>query len=167
MTIKCEFKILNQCSIIRNMSRVDLDPTITESNCQHCLECSPPMSVNRFTVCETLYRLRILSKFSIEKHGQLINAVQCTLGTGTLLHNHLKWFQTDTCNCKHHVAIMNAWGPNECDNNKEEIIGWLKEASIFMKVKFIKKAVTMILDDCIQESLQLHTKYNMHWIYNV
>jgi hypothetical protein len=61
---------------------------------------------------------------------------------------------------------MNTWGPNECDNNKEEIIGWLKEASIFMKVKFVKKVISMILDDCIQESLQLHTKYNMHWIYN-
>jgi hypothetical protein len=92
--------------------------------------------------------------------------VQCTLGAGSILHERIQWFKTVNCGCEHKVHIMNVWGPYECENNFQDIITWLEDASIFMKISFVKNRMERLLHKCIARSKTLHTEYRMEWIYN-
>jgi len=164
----CQFFINNHCKLITNLTRKELPlQPITPAACDICKSLNPPQSVNRFTVCETLHRLRINNKFCNEKHNTLLIAVQCTLGVGTQLHGYLAWMQTEDCGCAQKVSLMNTWGPNECDNSREIILDWLKESAVQAGVPFSRRVVNALLTNCIEASLDLHTEYKMHWIYNV
>lgn len=35
----------------------------------------------------------------------------------------------DACGCTHRASVMNKWGPSRCRENRERIVGWLREAS--------------------------------------
>lgn len=163
----CQFKINNHCKLITNLARKELPlQPITQAACAICISMNPAQSVNRFTVCETLHRLRINNKFCNEKHNTLLVAVQCTLGVGTQLHGYLAWMQRQDCGCAQKVSLMNTWGPNECDNSREIILDWLKESAANAGVPFSRRVVNALLTNCIEASLDLHTEYKMHWIYN-
>lgn len=164
----CQFLINNHCKLITNLTRKQLPlQPITQAACAICSSMKPSQSVNRFTVCETLLRLRTNNSFSHEMHGTLVSAVQCTLGVGTQLHGYLSWMQSQNCGCAQKVSLMNTWGPNECDNSREIILDWLKESASLAGVPFVRRTLNAILTNCIEASLDLHTEYKMHWIYNV
>lgn len=54
------------------------------------------------------------------------------LGPGTHLHAILAEFgikPRSDCKCNAHAAQMDAWGPDECERRREEIVAWLVEAT--------------------------------------
>ncbi len=51
-------------------------------------------------------------------------------GTGTqllLLLKEMSVTEYTGCSCAAKAALMNRWGPEECTNRREEIIGWIRE----------------------------------------
>jgi hypothetical protein len=166
--MRCRFLQDTECVLMKKLSgNPSLDCWVSPKDCNSCKSTSAPMMVNRFTVCTALSKLKAQSKFSIVQHCELVHAAQCTLGTGTILHSYLRWFQTAECGCEHKVNLMNTWGPNECAIQFDTIIGWLKEASCLMKIKFVQDATEALLTHCVTESQKLHKEFKLEWMYNV
>lgn len=164
----CRFYQDTECTLMKKLSgNSSLDCWVTPKDCSTCKSTSSPMLVNRHTVCTSLSKLKAQSKFSIVQHHELVHAAQCTLGTGTILHSYLKWFQTAECGCEHKVNLMNTWGPIECKVQFDIIIVWLEDASILMKVPFVHSGMEALLSHCITESLRLHKEYKLEWVYDV
>jgi hypothetical protein len=77
--------------------------------------------------------------------------------TGENLASYLSWFgkPDDTCNCQSHVKKMNQWGPDGCEKNKEQIVGWIlteAEKRGWPTGNLSKIGVRLLIDKAIKTS---------------
>lgn len=166
--IPCNFFRNDSCKLIQKLSGIaTLDCSVSAADCSKCTSTHPSRMVNRVTLALTLNRLRHQSKFSIVHHYDLVNAIQCSIGTGTQLHKYLKWFRSADCGCEHRINVMNVWGPSECVKQKDTIMKWLEEASFLVRIEFVHRIIEGFLDDSIEASFKLHEEHELEWIYNV
>lgn len=64
-------------------------------------------------------------------------------GPGTELTKLLRRMRiryTAACKCKKRALLMNSWGPEECRQRLDEIVGWMEEESKRRKLPFVRSA---------------------------
>lgn len=83
-------------------------------------------------------------------------------GPGTELKKLLKLIgitASPTCNCNQRAAMMDAMGPEWCENNIETILDWLKEEAAKRKSPFIKAGAKLIVKRAIKRSKKALAEY--------
>ena len=56
------------------------------------------------------------------------------------------------CTCNKRAAIMDQWGPDECEKRIDEIVGWLKEEATKRKLPFIEMAGKILVKKAIKNA---------------
>ena len=83
-------------------------------------------------------------------------------GPGSILSGMLEALgikSSPTCSCKRRAILMNKNGPDWCEENLEEILGWLQEESVKRKLPFVKTVAKMMVQRAIKKSRRLIAKY--------
>jgi hypothetical protein len=86
---------------------------------------------------------------------QGIQAPPLPCGPGCHLKRLLARFgiaATDACPCNRHAAQMDLWGPDQCDRNKSEIVGWLRDEAKRRGLPFIEAAGVLMVNRAIRLS---------------
>ena len=67
---------------------------------------------------------------------------------------------SSTCSCRRHALEMNEKGPDWCEQNMDQIVGWLKEESSKRGLPFVETVGKMMVQRAIAKSrkLKLSTK---------
>ena len=92
--------------------------------------------------------MTILSKDEADKPATKVVAWPPGYGVGTALKSMLSKIgiqSTPTCSCNYRASEMDRLGYDWCINNRETIIGWLKEEADKRKLPFSKTAVLGVL----------------------
>lgn len=72
-------------------------------------------------------------------------------GPGTELKKLLErfWVRTGNCKCAHRAIIMNRWGPDRCELEKEIILGWLQEEARKRWIPFVESVARSLVNRAI------------------
>ena len=76
-------------------------------------------------------------------------------GPGTELKKIFEGFgvrDDGKCKCKQHVALMDKWGPQGCENNRETILIWLKKSCQDRNIPFNKAIANAAISLAIRRS---------------
>ena len=152
--IKCPNLLQGSCRTASLLARQPKVPTY-EASCDACFRDSKPLTVNKITIGLALLHLASTKQFNQEDHSYLISAIkEATKGTGTILKHKIWWFVQPTlsCDCESKAAVMDAWGPDRCEQERETILDWLKESADEQKILFIRFAMSMVLSSAIKEA---------------
>jgi len=83
-------------------------------------------------------------------------------GPGTILSGMLEAVgikSAPNCSCKKRAVRMNAEGNDWCEQNMEEILGWLAEEAKKRNLPFVKTVAKLIVQRAIKKSRRLLKKY--------
>lgn len=148
----------------------DLPVIPCRQTCKSCSEQSDPQTYNKATIGIAILELKKSDKYIHEKHGYLVNALMAmrplshggnllTEGVGSELKKMLSWFASESvdCACESREVIMNAWGPELCRRNMEQILGWLQEGALKHGVPFSRWLARAMVNSaiCLVERKQL------------
>lgn len=61
---------------------------------------------------------------------------------------------TPTCSCNQRAAHMDNKGISWCQNNKEEILGWLEEEAVKRKLPFVKFGADCVVNLAIKKAMK-------------
>jgi len=87
--------------------------------------------------------------------------VKSILGPGTMLHNQIHFLASQRCNCGPKIMLMNEMGPFGCKEDFENILQWLKDATIAGGFTFVDLAARTFVTSAIDESIELYTRYDL------
>lgn len=76
-------------------------------------------------------------------------------GVGTQLKKMLSTMgieSTINCSCRTRAIVMNSMGPQWCKDNRDTIVGWLKEEATKRKLPFVKFAGYKLIDWAIKRA---------------
>ena len=62
---------------------------------------------------------------------------------------------SSTCSCRRHALEMNEKGPDWCEQNMDQIVGWLKEESSKRGLPFVETVGKMMVQRAIAKSRKL------------
>lgn len=62
---------------------------------------------------------------------------------------------SSTCSCRRHALEMNEKGPDWCEQNMDQIVGWLKEESAKRGLPFVETVGKMMVQRAISKSRKL------------
>lgn len=82
-------------------------------------------------------------------------------GPGSILSGMLHALginSTPTCSCRRRALEMNSRGPDWCENNLEQILGWLEEEAKKRKLPFVKTVAKLMVQRAISKSRRLLAK---------
>lgn len=82
-------------------------------------------------------------------------------GPGSILSGMLSSLgikSAPTCSCKRRALEMNAKGPDWCEQNLDQIVGWLEEEAKKRKLPFIKTIAKMLVQRAVSKSRRLLAK---------
>jgi hypothetical protein len=82
-------------------------------------------------------------------------------GAGTILSGMISSLgikSTPNCACRHHAIEMNEKGPDWCEQNLGQILGWLKEESAKRGMPFIETIAKIMVIKAIKKSRRLLEK---------
>jgi aminoglycoside N3'-acetyltransferase len=65
-----------------------------------------------------------------------------------------------TCSCKRRALEMNFRGPDWCEQNIDNIVGWLEEEAKKRRLPFIKTVAKLMVQRAISKSRRLLAKAN-------
>jgi len=98
--------------------------------------------------------LQLLLPKTLEMHpngpGSILSGMLSSLGIKS----------APTCSCKRRALEMNAKGPDWCEQNLDQIIGWLEEEAKKRKLPFIKTVAKIMIQRAISKSRRLLAKQN-------
>lgn len=155
--MECVHNIQGECQIASRLAKQSV--MITRGSCEHCIKQDEPRAENCVTAtlaCNSWKRnigkYRQLNK----QYADLIrnDATRQVGRPGDKLINILSFLKIthiEGCGCEEHAKIMNKWGSEVCRQRIDEIIDWMREASIERGWKWIfngKVAKALILYSC-------------------
>lgn len=82
-------------------------------------------------------------------------------GAGTILSGMISSLgikSTPNCSCRQHAIEMNEKGPDWCEQNLDQILGWLKEESKKRNMPFIETIAKIMVMKAIKKSRRLLEK---------
>lgn len=82
-------------------------------------------------------------------------------GPGSILSGMLSSLgikSAPTCSCKRRALEMNDKGPDWCENNLDQIVGWLEEEAKKRKLPFVKTVAKLMVQRAISKSRRLLAK---------
>lgn len=82
-------------------------------------------------------------------------------GAGTILSGMISSLgikSTPNCSCRQHAIEMNEKGPDWCEQNLDQILGWLKEESTKRGMPFIETIAKIMVMKAIKKSRRLLEK---------
>ena len=53
------------------------------------------------------------------------------------------------CKCEERAAVMDVWGPDECETRVDEIAGWLNEEAVRRGLPFVDMAARLLIKRAI------------------
>ena len=111
MDVSCDYRVGNICELASQLANKQI--TTDVEKCRACCRCDFPRDVNEVTTTLAGIDMSI------------------TEGVGTSLHKKLKWLnrKPEGCNCADRIKVMNAWGPEGCEQNMSTILSWLRESA--------------------------------------
>jgi len=56
------------------------------------------------------------------------------------------------CRCNEYAALMDAWGPEECQIRRDEIVGWLRDEATSRGLPFVDAAGQLLLRRAIAKA---------------
>jgi hypothetical protein len=126
----CEHLEGNLCGIASLLADQPIEST--PETCAGCLRTDHPRDINEVT--------RALAGIELTDEG-----------VGSTLHSLITWFipVPAGCNCPDRVAVMNAWGPKKCEENKSMILNWLRESAFDHGYRYSEFLVSSVLDSVI------------------
>lgn len=152
--MSCPHFVNGVCKVACLLARTENVPTF-ESSCKACEKEGKSQTVNKITIGLAILHLNQKKLFNRVDHAYLITAVrEAVRGVGTILQRKLSWFvkPTQSCDCESKAAVMDTWGPDRCESERETILGWLKESADEQKILFVKPVVSCILSSAIKEA---------------
>lgn len=84
-------------------------------------------------------------------------------GPGSILSGMLSSLgikSAPTCSCKRRAIDMNIRGPDWCEQNIDEILGWLEEEAKKRRLPFVKTVAKLMVQRAIYKSRRLLAKTN-------
>lgn len=82
-------------------------------------------------------------------------------GPGSILTNMIKTLgikSSSNCSCRRHAIEMNEKGPDWCEQNINQILGWLKEESGKRKLPYVEFVAKSMVQRAIYKSRKLKEK---------
>lgn len=106
---------------------------------------------------------RLLEKLGNDMQKSLRGLFPKTLeddpyGPGTILSQMLATIgikSTPSCACRRHAIEMNEKGSDWCDQNMDQILGWLKEESTKRGLPFVQTAAKLMVSRAVSKSKKL------------
>ena len=84
-------------------------------------------------------------------------------GPGTELKRLLKRLgikPDGTCNCEHHAAQMDAWGPDGCEENMDAVVGWLEKEARKRCLPFVRFGAEQLVRLAIRRARRKEARRN-------
>jgi predicted Fe-S protein YdhL (DUF1289 family) len=138
----CDFSsdlICRQCGYVAStpMLRRHCRPQVTHGE-RRVLHVPPP-------TLEDLYAVQSAARGD----GSTI----CLAGTAlSSILSRLGITYTPDCPCRSHVAMMDAWGCDECERRIDEIVGWLREEAGKRGLPFLDAVGRMVVRRAIKNA---------------
>ncbi len=141
----CKYRVDDTCVLAGILANTEPTPVTDD----HCTRCS--REVNLVTIDLAIKHLEVkYPRSRLKNHLTLLfhelgSGNKKTSGPGTLLKNILSWFSTEGCDCSKYAQVMDAWGPEVCEQNIEQIIGWLRKSANDRKLPFWEAPVRQVV----------------------
>lgn len=111
----------------------------------------PHLEMLRFAPPELMPEF--LFKEMVENKQMILKKLRAKLGVGGEMKRILRTFgieEKSTCKCNARSATMDLWGPDQCEQRADEIVGWLREEAKKRKLPFLDVVGRMILKRAIK-----------------
>lgn len=111
----------------------------------------PHLEMLRFAPPELMPEF--LFKEMVENKQMILKKLRAKLGVGGEMKRILRTFGIEekaTCKCNARSATMDLWGPDQCEQRADEIVGWLREEAKKRKLPFLDVVGKMILRRAIR-----------------